>query len=123
MSQITQEVALTNVRFYAPIGYYAEERLLGNEFFVDVAVRFPFQNPDAEQLSNTINYEGLFAILSRVMKRERLLLESAAEEILSVARDCYSFAVEIDVMIRKTTPPFGKDHAHSSVKLHYRKQL
>ncbi len=121
MGTITQEVALKDLRFFSPIGYYAEERILGNEFFVDVIVSFPFQNEASDELRNTLNYEELYAIVRAAMGQERKLLESAAEEILQTARLTFAFAAEIRVAIRKTTPPFGIDHVHTQVSLVYKK--
>lgn len=120
MGSIMQEVALEKVRFFSPIGYYEEERILGNEFFVDVHVCFPFGNPDAEDLSNTINYEELYQMLCEVMRQERKLLESAAEEMLSRIRARYDFVEEARVSIRKTTPPFGRDKVQTVVSLYYK---
>ncbi|WP_181151315.1 dihydroneopterin aldolase [Sphingobacterium gobiense] len=119
MGSIIQEVALQKVRFFSPIGYYKEERILGNEFFVDVVVRFPFDNANTEDLSNTINYGELYDLLYEVMKKERTLLESAAEEILSKIQDRYSFVDEARVSVHKTTPPFGHDHVQAMVSLCY----
>ncbi|NGM66941.1 dihydroneopterin aldolase [Sphingobacterium sp. SGR-19] len=120
MGSVIQEVALHKVRFFSPIGYYEEERILGNEFFVDVSVYFPFRNPDAEELTNTVNYEELYHLTCAVMKKERKLLESAAEELLSGIQARYSFLDEVRVSIRKTTPPFGHDEVQTVVSLHYR---
>ncbi|WP_037500143.1 dihydroneopterin aldolase [Sphingobacterium deserti] len=119
MGFITQEVALTDVRFFSPIGYYEEERLLGNEFFVDFCVAFPYEDGDAEVLTHTLNYEELYNILRDVMKKDRKLLESAAKEILDISRSRYGFANKITISIRKTTPPFGRDHIHSRVSITY----
>lgn len=120
MGSIMQEVALRNVRFFSPIGYYEEERILRNEFFVDIVVYFPFRNPDTENLTNTINYEELYQLLCDVMEKERKLLESAAEELLSGIQARYSFLEEIRVSICKTTPPFGHDEVQTVVSLHYK---
>jgi len=120
MGSIMQEVALNEVRFFSPIGYYPEERLLGNEFFVDFSVSFPFENDHADDLNNTLNYEELYGLLCKVMKKDRQLLESAAAEILDEAKSRYPFATKIVVAIRKTTPPFGVDHIHTRVSLTYR---
>lgn len=120
MGSITQEVALEKVRFFSPIGYYEEERILGNEFFVDVYVFFPFQNPDSEDLENTVNYEELFQLVNTVMKKERKLLESAAEEILLGIREKYLFVDEARVAIHKLTPPFGHDQVQTAVSLRYK---
>jgi len=121
MAQIIQQVSLEEVRFYSPIGFYEEEQILGNEFFVTVSVSFPFKNPDAEDLENTINYEEIYRILVEVMSPRRKLLESAAEDILNKLVETYSSVQKIDVRIRKSNPPFGGDLANSVVSLHYSK--
>ncbi|MGJ1203173.1 dihydroneopterin aldolase [Sphingobacterium lactis] len=119
MARITQEIALTDVRFYSPIGFYEEEQVLGNEFYVSVSVRFPFENPDAEVLDNTVNYEELYGILVEVMSPKRKLLESAAEDILNRVVEEYAHVQEINVSIKKANPPFGGDLANSVVSLFY----
>lgn len=121
MGSIIQYIALENVRFFAPIGFYEEERVLGNEFFVDLKVGVPFQNPNSEDLKNTINYEELYQVLVEVMSPKRRLLESAAEEILNAVLKKYPYVREVNVQIRKMNPPFGGDLATSVVSLEYRK--
>jgi len=121
MGNIRQNVALKQVRFFSPIGFYKEERILGNEFFVDLSVGMVFNNPSPDELTNTVNYEGLFILLSEVMTKERKLLESAAHEVLERVKEEYSFVDEITIKICKTTPPFGVDSAFSEVSLYYTK--
>lgn len=121
MGKITQEVAIKGMRFFSPIGFYEEEQLLGNEFFVDLLVVFTFESSDTEELGNTVNYEELFQLLHEVMRPKRKLLESAAEELLQKAREKYPFVHKIHVSIQKTTPPFGWDVLASAVSLTYEK--
>ncbi|WP_159635102.1 dihydroneopterin aldolase [Sphingobacterium composti Ten et al. 2007 non Yoo et al. 2007] len=116
---ITQKVALKEVRFYSPIGFYEEEQMLGNEFFINLDVVFPFENSDAEDLKNTINYEELYQILVDVMRPKRKLLESALEDIIDLVLKKYTFAEHVNVSIRKVNPPFGGDIANSEVSLFY----
>ncbi len=121
MAQITQKIALEDVRFYSPIGFYEEEQVLGNEFMVSVSVSFPFKNPDSEEIGNTVNYEELYAILVEVMSPRRKLLESAAEDILNRIVEEYAHIQQVEVSIRKINPPFGGDVANSVVSLYYTK--
>ena len=118
---IIQKVALREVRFFSPIGFYEEERVIGNEFFVNLEVEFPFQNSDAEDLDNTINYESLYQILVEVMTPKRKLLESVLEDILDRVLKNYLFIHKALVSIRKINPPFGGDLANSEVTLVYTK--
>src|SRR5690606_26016850 len=118
---ITQKVALSGVRFFSPIGYYEEEQIVGNEFFVAVEAYFPFQNEDTEHLGNTINYEDIYQILVEVMGCKRKLLESAAQEILDKVLKKYGFLTKLSVNIRKVNPAFGGDLANSEVALIWEK--
>lgn len=118
---ITQKVALKEVRFFSPIGFYEEEQVVGNEFYVNIEVEFPFENSDAEDLNNTINYEELYQILVDVMTPKRKLLESALEDILDLILKKYFFVEKATVSIRKVNPPFGGDLANSEVTLVYSK--
>lgn len=121
MATILQTVSLKEARFYAPIGYYEEEQILGNEFFVSIDVCFPFHNTETEDLRNTLNYEELYQITAKVMQPRRKLLESAASEILEQIRMAVSHAETIVVVIRKSNPPFGGDLSFSEVSLKYLK--
>ncbi|PVH24575.1 dihydroneopterin aldolase [Sphingobacterium corticibacter] len=121
MATITQEVAIKDARFFSPIGFYPEEQVLGNEFYVDVSVSFPFANPNAERLENTINYEELYQIMVEVMAPKRELLESAAEDILNRLLERYATLEQIAVRIRKQNPPFGGDVSQSVVGLTYQR--
>lgn len=118
---ITQKVSLKEVRFYSPIGYYEEEQVIGNEFYVNVEVSFPFENSDAEDLKNTINYEELYQVLLGVMTPKRKLLESALEDMLDLILKKYNFVHKVYVAIRKINPPFGGDLANSEVSLFFEK--
>ncbi|MDR2284414.1 MAG: dihydroneopterin aldolase [Sphingobacterium sp.] len=118
---ITQKVSLREVRFYSPIGYYEEEQVVGNEFYVSVDVFFPFENSDAEDLKNTINYEELYQILLEVMSPKRKLLESALEDMLDLILKKFNFAQKVNVVIKKINPAFGGDLANSEVALLFEK--
>ncbi|SKB63693.1 dihydroneopterin aldolase [Sphingobacterium nematocida] len=118
---ITQKVSLREVRFYSPIGFYEEEQVVGNEFYVNVDVYFPFQNSDAEDLRNTINYEELYQVVLEVMSPKRKLLESALEDMLDLIMKKFNFAQKVYVAIKKINPPFGGDLANSEVSLLFEK--
>lgn len=121
MATILQTVSLKEARFYAPIGYYEEEQILGNEFFVSIDVCFPFPHGETENLLHTLNYEELYQIAAKVMQPKRKLLESAAAEILEQVRELVADAESIEVVIRKSNPPFGGDLSFSQVGLKYHK--
>lgn len=116
---IRQQVAITNARFFSPIGYYKEERILGNEFFVHLEVNFKIQPHGSDDLDKTLNYELLYSILKDTMAKERKLLESAGHEIIQELHATFGFLDSIRIEIVKTNPPFGGDKAQAKVVLEY----
>ncbi len=119
MLKLKQTVALSQVKIFAPIGFYKEEQVLGNEFLVDIRVEFDAPSGDREDLKKTVNYEQLYAIIQSTMAPKRKLLESAVEEMLLKVHADFDFLHFIEVGILKLNPPFGGDLANSEVKLTY----
>ncbi|MBP3942691.1 dihydroneopterin aldolase [Sphingobacteriaceae bacterium WQ 2009] len=119
MLKLKQTVALSDVKIFAPIGYYPEEQILGNHFLVSIKVEFEAPMGDREELNRTINYERLYEIITTVMLPKRKLLESAVEEMLIQVYEGFDFVDFIEVGILKLNPAFGGDLANSEVKLTY----
>src|SRR5690606_31448672 len=118
MGYIRQEVALTDARFYAYHGYYAEEQVLGNEFTIDICVAFHRDDrPIADELQHTVNYEQLYHIAKTEMQQPRKLLETVAETMLHRVRADFPFVSHIEISVTKHNPPFGGDRANARVVL------
>lgn len=121
MGNIRQQVALTDARFYAYHGYYAEEQVLGNEFTVDIHVAFDRKGDAAsEDLGHTVNYEQLYRIAEAAMQHPRKLLETVVETMLEQVKDEFPFLSDIEVAITKHHPPFGGDRAKARVALQWK---
>ncbi|MXV13818.1 dihydroneopterin aldolase [Hufsiella ginkgonis] len=122
MSTITRKIALEKIRFFAFHGFYAEEQVTGTEFFVDAEVSLPVYNNANEDLSQTINYERLFEIVSAQMKVPRKLIETVAHNILDeVHLECMQ-ATHIRIAIRKMHPPLGGEVNNSLVEVSFVRQ-
>lgn len=122
-SEYLQQVALNDLRFFAYHGFYPEEQMLGNEFMVDVILSFPvLSNEINEELSQTVNYEIIYEVVSREMQTPRKLLEGLCNDIMSELRNRFDFITQADVKIRKSNPPFGGGaQANSTVRLIWNK--
>ena len=121
MATRIQTIEINDARFYAPVGYYTEEIVTGNEFLVDIEVSYPYKVHSQDELTNTLNYEQLYAIAADVMKQKRKLIESAVEEILETIVNQFDFAEQVNVSITKINPLFGGDRANSRIALSYTK--
>lgn len=122
METIRQQVDLADARFFAFHGYYPEEQVLGNEFFVTISVSFLRERGgNSEDLLNTVNYEQLYSIAKEEMEKPRKLLETVAETMLSTVVATFGFLEVALVKIVKMNPPFGGDTSKAVVTLMWTK--
>ncbi len=119
MGMIKQKVSLEGVRFFAYHGFYPEEQILGTEFIIDVDTELEVYSAGEDEISNTVNYEKLFNIVSDEMKIPRKLIETVAHAILEQIRHEYLAVKNIRVLIRKMHPPLGGDVNNSAIELTY----
>lgn len=109
---------LTDARFYAYHGYYPEEQVWGNEFFVSIHATFRPADIDPDDLTGILNYEELYAIAKQEMQTaSRKLLETLVERMLATVQQRFGYVYAVTVAIRKTRPPFGGDAANATVSL------
>ena len=121
MGTIRQKVALNEVRFFAYHGYYPEEQRVGGEFIVDVETEFEVFMTGDDDLSKTVNYEGIFNITEDEMKSTKKLLETVAYNILDRIKNEFLIISSIRVSIRKMNPPLKGQVGSSQVELIYKR--
>lgn len=112
-------ISCSNLRFFSSIGVDPQERIVGNEFGVDVNIMLKDTNFIAERLDSTISYAEVFDLVSNVMSQEWLLLESVAKRIAETIADKWNEVYSIDVKITKFSPPIPKFTGMASVSYHY----
>lgn len=112
-------ISLENARFFGYHGFYPEEQLIGNEFFLSIITQYHFTETQTEELGNTVNYEALYEIAKQAMAIPKKLLETVAHTILDEIRNRFPDIIHIKVEIIKVNPPFGGDRAHAKVSLHW----
>jgi len=122
MEQYRQEIALTDVRFFAYHGFYPEEQILGNTFLLTIRCTTKHLIEQADLLVNTINYETLYQIAKEEMDIPRKLLETVVQHILSRVKEKFSIIDELKVTLKKLNPPFGGDLANAEVTLYWSKE-
>lgn len=112
-STCTRIIHLEDMRFFAGHGVHPSEATTGHWFRVDVSVRLPgiggaipMTKPGSDRLEDTLDYEKVYAVASRVMTTPRPLLETLAREILECVRQLALDAVAIRVRVAKLHPPF-----------------
>ncbi len=102
------KVVLEGLEFHAYHGIYPDERSSGNKFEVDISVNTVFEDAAFhDDLSGTINYEEIYAIVKKEMEIPSKLLESVAHSIAEKILNTFASAMKAEVTISKFNPPIG----------------
>ena len=101
---------LKNVRFHAYHGVLQQERIVGNDYVVNLVVDYDFTSAmETDELSATINYAELYEIIKEEMAIPSKLLEHVVGRIGKRVFSEYSAIRQIQLAITKENPPFGAD--------------
>lgn len=115
---------ITDARFNARIGVSAQERIVGNEFAVDIALGYrPRADLRGDDLSGLISYADVYDIAAGVMSKERRLMESAAQEIIDATLARWPEIDTMEVKITKMRAPISGFTGKAAVSLSYYKAL
>lgn len=98
-------IHLQNLQFKSFHGLYAEEKILGNKFEVNLIVKYQPQNLPVLNINETINYEHLFSIVEKRMMVSTELLETLVTVISDDIFNSYSFVKNVVISITKLNPP------------------
>ena len=101
-------ISLEGLRFHAFHGFYEEERKLGNTFTVDITLEVDFlQASIKDDLSKTINYEDVYAIVKSEMAISSKLLEHIIYRMQEKLHLKYPKLNRLTISISKHNPPIG----------------
>ena len=115
-------IALEGMHFRAFHGLYEEERIIGNDFILDVEIMTDISkasvvNEDGiEKLNNTINYETVYDICRIEMATPHKLLETLIESIIFSLKYQFKGINQVSIKVKKLNPPMGGRVDWSSVE-------
>lgn len=95
-------VSLHNIHLRAPIGVYEEERVLGNDFEVDVDLWLRVEEGAAWPFAD---YGIINTAARAAFSAEAKLLEEVAQQLHSELQATFPAATRIAVAVRKLRPP------------------
>ncbi len=100
-------IALEGLGFYAFHGVHEAERLIGNEYIVDIYLTVNFDlAASTDDLNHTINYETIYRIVKIEMKKTAQLLETVARRICGKITALWGREIqEIRLRLSKKNPP------------------
>ncbi len=112
------QINLEGLHFYAYHGHFEAERVVGNDFLVDVSIEAdctPAANSDS--LSDALNYQKAYEIIQKEMKIKSHLLEHVCHRILNALKNEFSAIEKVTVKVSKLNPPMGGQIEKVSVAL------
>jgi 7,8-dihydroneopterin aldolase/epimerase/oxygenase len=98
-------IHLHNLQFKSFHGLYAEEKILGNHFEVNLTVKYQPKKLPIQSIEQTINYQNVFEIVEQQMSTPTALLETLVVAIANEILKQFSMAKEVDICIAKKNPP------------------
>lgn len=113
-------INLHNLIFHSFHGIHEEEKILGNEFEVNVSLCFKADEP-ITTLEQTINYATVYEIIKQRMQTATRLLETLVQDL---TKEIYAFdnrIQSISVSVEKKNPPIS--NMEGSVSVHYKKDF
>lgn len=115
-------IHLQNLQFKAYHGLYAEEKVLGNHFIVDVWVKYLPEVGHITNIGQTINYQDLFAVVTGQMAQPVELLETLTTGIANELLQKFTAITEVDVRVVKKNPPIQNFTGNVAVSYHLKRK-
>lgn len=113
-------INLHNLNFFSFHGVHEEERILGNEYEVNVEVTFE-EKGSITKIDDTINYVKVFELVKQRMNRPTALLETVAQDIVNQVHSADNRVRSVTVSVEKKNPPIA--NIQGSVSVTYTKEF
>lgn len=116
-------IRLHDLHFHAYHGVMDQERLVGNDYTVNVSVGAPLQAAvQTDRVEDTVNYATLYELVKAEMEKPSALLEHVAGRMAQRIFTTFSTVTEVRVAVKKLNPPFGADCQGAEVELYFTKE-
>ena len=97
-------IYLNNLHFHGYHGLFEEEKIIGNEFLVNVEIGLSNEQK-IDELNQTIDYSKVYEIIKDIMKTPTPLLETIVANISDAIYAYNKNIKEINIKIEKKHPP------------------
>ena len=110
-------IKLEGLAFYAYHGFHEIERKQGNHFEVNIKIQTDFMAAaEDDDLSKTVDYERVYAIIKTQMEKTSKLLEHVVHNIATeVIKE--NGVNEVEVSLSKFNPPINGECKRATVSL------
>ena len=111
-------VRLNDLKFNSFHGIHEEEKILGNDYLIDLSAEFHEDQHVIMSIHDTINYVDIYNIIKERMSIPTPLLETVIMEIGNEIRIEFPKAKSISISIKKMYPPVEGIEGSASVSWH-----
>lgn len=111
-------IYLRNLRIYAYHGVLKQERIVGNDYVVNVKIKYPIgKSAMSDDVKDTLDYGNVCQIVTHEMSIPGNILEGVACRICNELCNEFPQIEEINIDLRKLNPPMGVDSDGAGVEL------
>ncbi|MDE6310914.1 MAG: dihydroneopterin aldolase [Muribaculaceae bacterium] len=108
-------IELTGLRYHAFHGVLPSERVIGNEFEVDIRLEFnASQAMETDDLAATVDYGAAVGIVTDEMAVPSALIEHVAGRIRKALREAFPMVTGGSVRVSKLAPPIPRQMKQAS---------
>lgn len=108
------------MKFFAHHGVCPQEQVVGNRFEVTLQVFCDMEKAMTDDdLSGTVNYATLYAVVEKEMAVPSKLLEHVAFRIIQAVKAEFPQVTGGTISISKLTPPFKSDLEKVEIKIEF----
>ena len=112
-------IDLTGLRFHAYHGVLEQERIVGNDYSIDVRVKYDVGRAMlSDDVNDTLDYATMYELIRQEMSVPSSLLERVAYRIGDRLFRHFPAIEQIDIRLTKINPPIGADCDGATVELH-----
>ncbi len=105
---MTSDIIISGMEFYARHGCFAEEKIIGTRFRVDLKLTTSvLEAAQKDDLSKTVNYQAVYKEVKLIMSDPVNILETLAYKILQMISNTYTTVVHAEVTVYKLNPSIG----------------
>lgn len=120
MEIMSSYIVLEQVRFHAYHGVLPQERLTGNDYVVDLRVKYDVEAATiSDQVEDTLNYAEVYQVLAQEMAIPSALIERVAGRIANRLERKFPAIEAISLKIIKLNPPMGADSHGAGVEIRW----
>lgn len=118
MKLMSSKIYLRNVRFHAFHGVLPQERIVGNDYLVNLVLDYDFSSAmKTDDLQGTLNYAEVYQKVREEMAVPSKLLEHVAGRIAHRLFSDFPEIQKLQLSITKVNPPMDADSDGAGVEV------